>query len=442
MKEIISKITEKLKSVLGKTDKRITVITLASFILAAVLILCVFVGRKPNAGEDESSIDSETPRPPVHITVPQESEDEVSGEDTEFVPGKPYEGRQFTVLLPNTGAEFFGEEAGGDEIEAKAYERNIAFCRETGADIVFRYSINVYDEFKTAGKAGIGDIDLVIMNMKKEGARFLMSGMISDMLSDVSKKEVLGDFGAYEINGKTRFLLGNATPSLLTSRIYLKVVNDFPAAEELSKHSQLGTLTYESLFAVLKESETYLSMNEETLHALASGEGFFFLSQSGESAVDSEKYTENIEKLFAYKDRTVEGESAISLGRVETDGNFLYLNLPKSDVGEEYKIHYDTAFLYPAAIPKILEDGHKTEFLVRKFFELSEELTAEICKEYRLTFEETREECYYDLFGWGDFSSHAYNAWREGSVSSLKSKLEDPKKVALQALLILFERCK
>ncbi len=455
MKEIFLKIKEELRRIWNKTDRKVALSALLAFLLAFLLIFAVILGRKPSDPSDDCTSDcpEESTRPSVHITRPPLNEgesglpaqsDEVTAETEapETEPRPPFDGRTYSLLLPNSGAEHFGENEGECVLDAAAYERNISFCRNMGVDMVFNYSAGVYTQFERAYKAGVGDIDLVIMNMKAEGGRFLMSGMIRELLSDCESSGPLSEYSAYKIGEKAYFLLGDATPSLLTARKYLKVQKASASAPELNRLSQTGELTYEKMFAALAESGTLLTLNEDSLHTLAADEDFFSLSGNGSADVRTEKYSESIGKLFAYRSQTANEGSAVFIGTPKEGEDYLYLNLPKWDTADEYKVVYDTSALYPAAIPAILSDAGKTEALTLEFFKLSGELTKSICREYGITVSGARGENYYDLFGWGDFSLHAYNAWREGSVSSLKEKLEEPRKAASQALLILYERCK
>ena len=49
--------------------------------------------------------------------------------------------------------------------------------------------------------------------------------------------------------------------------------------------------------------------------------------------------------------------------------------------------------------------------------------------------------CLYDVFGWGDFSSHAWKAFALGeSADAFASRIAAPTRAAEQALLILAER--
>lgn len=423
------------------------ILLVVSAILVAILVTVGVTFHE--WGNETTDTEGQTARPPVVLTRPEATKP--SETDTVITAPAPYDGMTFTVLLAENAELYFGEFDGGDNVNEKAYARNLLLCEEFGVSMVFRYSLGIYDEYYAQSNAGKIDIDLICMNMQKDGARFMMSGSIDDVLADTES----ADFpfpdvydNLYAVNGRSFFLIGGATPSYPLANRFLRVEKDSYALEQLKTLASSGILTYENMFSTLKNVGATLSLDGDSLHALAAKDGIFVFSDSGEPQILTEVYVENINKLSGFKSQISEADGAtlgeVSVGTPVKDGEFIYLPLPKATVEESYTATVDPSCLYPLAVPSNLDNREKTYAILERMFELSDGLPAAVCEEYgiELPYEDDGIGfCFYDLFGWGDFSKHSYSAFGSGSTSSLANKLTAPEKAALQALSILFERC-
>ncbi len=417
-----------------RTPRRVTrtavLMTLSLLLLVSALSL-FFVSRKGESGDTTG--ETETRREPEAITkAPDE------GESTAPL---RFEGVTYTVLLPQNGSVYFGDRDDGDSVNKAAYEKNKAFAEETGVALRFIYSLSVFDDFRDGWLSGRDDIDLVTLCLGTDGGRFLMSGSVGTVFD--SEEYLRADSSSNAINsvGRSVFMMSPISPSYITAERFLKIKNGNSAENALKALSADGKLTYEALFEALTENDTVIRLGEEGLHAIASEGRIFSFSEDGEPSVSTERYADNVKSLLSVAALEAE-ESDITVSTPAEKEGYTYLPLPKRDSDGEYPISYDTSFLYVTAIPSWKSSDSLSHEVLRELTAASETVPDMLRAEYHLPESGIGRICVYDIFGWGDFSRHAYNAWKGGSTDTLDKTLIAPERAALQALMILQERCK
>ena len=422
-------------------NKKIFLAVIAALLCAVIAVAGITVGRQTQSGETAP----ESPKPPVTLqpppdTRPPETED---APPLETEPPPPYAGRTFILLVPNSGELFLGDSATGDAVSEAIYKRNLAVCKSTGVTMVFKYSLDVYKELEAESLAGKSVPDLIMPNLREDGSRFLMNGGLLDV-SGIYESSAGGAEAAksLSVSKKQYFLIGEATPSLILSLNMLRVKRDSAIAPIIGELADREALDAENLFAALAENEKKLCLDREGLHAFAT-DGIFSLSAEGEAFVDSESYADAVSSIAKYSGSialNVDENAELSIGTYIGEG-YLYFPIPplsESDRG----LLADASGVYPFAIPSDCPDYDMSACIFDAIAKSSTGLSELVCSEYGLPKDaaESASLCLYGIFGWGDFSSHAYNALSTNKINSLKKTLEAPKKASLQALAILFER--
>ena len=421
-------------------NKKILFIAIGAVLCVILIISGILGGQKQ--GNDTTA--SETPKTPVTIAPPQADTTQAPSDTSspETVPPPPYAGMTFTVLAPNSGDILLGDSIGGDIVSEAVYQRNLAVCQRTGATLLFKYSLDVYADIEAGSMAGNTAPHLLMLNMMSDGSRFLMNGGLADVSELYGRSEGLDrSFSdSMSVAEKQYFIVGDITPSIFLSRYYLKVNANSSAAARLVSVSQNGAITYDALFQIIADSKSSLYLDEQGIHALIS-DGLFSFADNGEASVDYEGYVKRAAALSAYKNfitSDTDVDNVISIGTYSGNG-YVYLPLPtREDDSEGYVV--DMSRLYPLAITDDCPDKIMSFELISLMLELSDGFTELVTDEYRLPHGANTVYCYYDIFGWGDFSKHAYNAFFGNKTDSLSKTLEAPKKASLQALSILLER--
>lgn len=417
-------------------NKKILFLVLSVVLCIVLIITGITVGQKSNNG----SPSTETPKPPVTLSPPQTDTNKppLDTSSQETVPPPPYGGRTFTVVAPNNGELFLGDGIGGDTVSEAVYQRNLSVCLQTGVTMLFKYSLDVYADTEASSLSGSLSPDLVMLNMRSDGSRFLMNGGLMDVSSLYPEMKLPKSL---KTAGKQYFIIGDVTPSFVTSLYRLKVKADSGLVSPLTDTLENGTLTLEALFEMLAENEKQLSLGETGIHALLS-DGLFLLSDDGNATVDADGYAQRAIRLSRYRAYVNEGsdaEAEICIGTYSGDG-YVYFSLPTYDT-ESVGPVCDTSALYPFALLSGCPDIEMSVSVLTLMTELSHGFGDLAASEYGLPDGgENAVYCFYDIFGWGDFSRHAYKAFLENRTDSLKKTLEAPTRASLQALLILFER--
>lgn len=419
-------------------NKKILFLVLSVLLCLVLIITGITVGRM----DTQSDVGTETPKPPVTLTPPKPDTLPPSADTSspETAPPPPYAGKTFTLLAPDDGELLLGDSAYGNAVSEAVYERNLAVCRETGVTLLFKYSLDVYGDIEKSKLSGSESPDLVMLNMKADGSRFLMNGGLSDVSALYESETGLdADFNSeMRIANKQYFILGELTPSSVLARHYLKVRSDSSAAELLVNASKEGALTYDALFEVLAEEGASLSLDAQGLHAMLS-EGIFSLSDSGEADVYLDGYVSGTAALSAYSAQiNASTEAEICVGTYSGD-EYLYLPMPRYEGRGEGTAAYMSR-LFPLALTDDCRDREMSICILSHMIRLSSGLTELAISEYKLPKGASPVYCLYDIFGWGDFSEHAYKALTKNKAESLEKTLEAPKRASLQALSILFER--
>lgn len=419
-------------------NKKILFLILSVLLCLVLIITGITVGRMGTQSGDGT----ETPKPPVTITPPKPDTLPPSADTSspETAPPPPYAGKTFTILAPDDGELLLGDSAYGDAVSEAVYERNLAVCRETGVTLLFKYSLDLYGDIEKSKLSGSESPDLLMLNMREDGSRFLMNGGLSDVSALYESETGLdADFNSeMRVANKQFFILGELTPSSVLARHYLKVKADSSAAELLINASKGGELTYDALFEVLADVGASLSLNAQGLHAMLS-EGIFSLSDSGEADVYLDGYVSGAVALSAYSAQiNADTEAEICVGTYSGDG-YVYLPLPRYE-GRGEGTAADMSRLFPLALTDDCRDTEMSFFILLHMIRLSSGLTELAISEYKLPKGASPVYCLYDIFGWGDFSEHAYKALTKNKAESLEKTLEAPKRASLQALSILFER--
>ena len=423
-------------------NKKILFLVLSVLLCAALLITGITVGQK-NSQDDDGS---DTPKPPVTLAPPQYDTEQSTDapESSESVPPPPYQDKTFTLLVPDSGELLLGEAMVGNSVNEAVYERNLAVCRETGVMMQFRYSLDVYKDCEAIALSGVDAPDFITLNMKSDGSRFLMNGGLWDLssLSDSLSNADNELSKSLSVAGKQYFIIGDATPSYVLSLYRLKVKRSSSLTLPLSKSSQNGALTYETLFEILAECGQQIDLDEAGLHALIS-DGLFTLSVDGTASIDSDGYAQRtsaiaIHSTLVNTDVGISGDVTVG---TYSDNSYVYLPLPSHE-GNAVGPIVDMSRLYALAATTNCPDKEMTFYVLRMILEHSDGLAERANVEYELDIGVMEDAvfCYYDIFGWGDFSSHAYKAFVGNKTDSLKKTLEAPSRASLQALSILFER--
>lgn len=421
-------------------NKRILFLVLSMILCIVLIITGIIAGQKNSQNE----AGSETPKPSVTLTPPKPDTLPPSADTSspETVPPPPYAGTTFTVLAPNSGDLLLGDSMGGDTVSEAVYGRNVALCQETGVTMLFKYSLDVYGDIEAGAQSGSAAPDLVMLNMQSDGSRFLMNGGLLDVSELYGSAKGLDNAfsDSMSVAKKQYFILGELTPSRVLARYYLKIRTGSSVAVSLISASRDGALTYEALFEILAEDGATLSLNSDGLHAMIS-DGLFSMSAGGEATVDISGYVKGAQALSVYKAQvnvSHDAEPEVTVGTFLVDG-CVYLPLPTDDGAAEGAV-VDMSRLFPFALTENCPDREMSLYVLSRMLGLSEGLTELVINEYKLPSHYGSAYCLYDVFGWGDFSSHAYTAFTNNKTDSLSKTLEAPKRASLQALSILFER--
>ncbi len=418
------------EALISGKDKKIFLSSFLALLLALAVVAGVLVLRK---SEDIPDV-GETERPPVLITSPESSD----GTDSEKL---PYEGETYTLLVPQKDSLFLGDSESGEEIDLAAYERNVKLCSEMKISMSFRYSLSLYDSVLNSHKIGIGDTDAIVMNVRSDASRFMMSGIIHELLTPIAESSELHANAKYKMGRSSYLLIGSGTPSYVIAERMLRVKKASSAYDSLLKLSKGEDYTLENVIRLLSESGETMSLDGPSILTLASGGRLFSLTDGGEADVYTEDLVNGLGKLLEFKTDIKEpsGDSSAYVGTpIRNDG---YASLPLPSCTGESTVSYDSSLLYAMAIPKDTAILDKALDITELLFELSEDIVFRICREYGIEYKEAGETDLYDIFGWGDFERHVYSAWEAGSISTLGDKLSSPEKAALTALRILYERC-
>ena len=143
-----------------------------------------------------------------------------------------------------------------------------------------------------------------------------------------------------------------------------------------------------------------------------------------------------------------QSHSTLFIDALSSHESFEYyyvLPMPKYSVSDGYSATVDMSSLLAYAVPSALEDKDKTYDVIELMYNESAGFSAALAQELALSeaglWISNIKYCLYDVFGWGDFSSHAWKAFSLGeSAEAFSSRLTAPTRAAEQALLILAER--
>lgn len=426
----------------SKRNKLIFILSMSVTLTAiAMLIIGAFIfGRTDGGGEDSYTTMYPTVIKPPE-TIPPQSGDAVK---------LPYEGENFRVLCKYDPSRSLGDINGSPEnvISSASYERNVRLCAKYGIEMVFYYSDNVYSAIELSHKSGSEAVaDIVNVNMSADANSFMMKGgalNIFDLGIDLSKDTYDYTFIDYfTFSGRCSFLLGSADPSRYLSEYVLAVDKSLAVKDELLELVGNREYSLETLMTKLREAELTLSLTQNTINALICQEPLFEV-ENDIPTVRTESYVEKYAKLSEYKSLLDIGEGnserrIFITTRGSLPDGYTAISLPS----DSRKIYVDMSSLYAFLVPANTDPERKTMIaeLTEAMYDLSEGIYEEIFdpdgKKNDRIFD------LYGVFGWGDYSSHAYNALKSNSSSEkLLQTLADPTTVSVQALKILLERYK
>lgn len=429
--------------------KKQTVIILA-FVCALALVLgAVMIIGISRTGKDNV----ETVKPSVTIPVvpPEREEGETS-------PPPLHDGKVFRVLCGAESSLDFGDNGVMDsKVSRMAYERNRSISSSLGVVIAFDYTRSVYEAYTNLLKSGFIRYDLLSVNMASDGNRLLMNGGLDnvyssslDLSSPVFDAAFMETF-AYE--GNCGFLMGEANPSRLLCANALFVSKSMTGADTLYSLAYSGELTYDALFETLLESEASLRVDENSFHAAISANGIFDFLPSGEGKVNIAGYANRYSQLLPHiKSGAIsvseQSHSEVFIDTLSDHESFEYyyvLPMPKYSVSDGYVTTVDMSSLLAYAVPSALADRDKTYDVIEHIYNGSAGFSKALAEELSLSsaglWMDNIKYCLYDVFGWGDFSTHAWKAFSLGeSADAFSLRITAPTRAAEQALLILAER--
>ena len=423
-------------------------------VLAFIIALAITLGAVMIIGLNRSNGDlPETVKPSVNITPTTQDDN-----DAETSPPPPYEGKVFRILCGEESSLDFGDGTVTDSyVSRMAYERNKMISFSLGVTISFDYTANVYQTYTDLLRSGIARYDLLSVNMASDGSKFLINGGLDnvrasslDLTASVFDKAFLD---AFTYNGACGFLLGEANPSRILSANALLVSKGNTSADSLFSLAKSGDLTFDALIETLLQTQTTLDVNAGGFHAALSVKGIFSFSDSGDGNVDVESYSARYAALLPHiKSGAIteakQSHSAVFIDSLSAHENFEYyyvFPMPKYSSQDSYASTVDMSTLFAYAVPSLLSDRGKTYAVIDQIYNCSEGFTEALAKELSLgeadLWIENISYCLYDVFGWGDFSDHAWKAFSTAqSAEDFSSSLSAPARAAKQALLILAER--
>lgn len=425
-----------------KRKKTIFISALA--ILVTVLIVAFSMGAaKEEPSTDETSVE----RPSVVIKPPQTSPSETDAPPEPL----PYEGKTFTVLGVYDEDRYLGdiEGEGPNTVSQISYARNLRICAKYGVEIVFKYTLDVYAEVSSAIMSG-GEppSDLLNVNMLSDASSFLMKGGTFNLLDsgiDLTGEAYCKPFVEYFTqNGKCPFIIGSANPSLYGALYAMAVKEDSAAVPHLDTLLSEDSFTYDEVISAFKTASAAVSLDAKTLHVLSFGDSLFGFDGE-EQYVRTDEYTEAYSSVLGWREIfSAQGTAADAYISAYTDIPTGYKAYPiPAAYGTGRQV--DPSRLYAFAVPaNISEEDKSMVFTVTDAFysesvgiyvEEYESIPALIDADEHLVF------CFYTIFGWGDFSDHAFKAFlEEKSAAELSASLVAPDTVSHQALKILLER--
>lgn len=426
----------------------------AAIVLALVCALAVLLGVIMMIGKNGTQGNGfETAKPSV--TIPPDPP-KTEGEET--LPPPPYDNEVFRILCGAESSLDFGDNAETESnVSYMAYERNRRISSSLGVTVTFDYTASVYDAYTYLLKSGYKRYDLLSVNMATDGSKFLMNGGLDNVCSsplDLSSPVYDSAFmEAFTYEGNCGFLMGEANPSRILSANALFVSKGMTAANDIVSLAYSGKLTYDVLFDALLSAEASLDVDESAFHAVLGVNGIFGFSSSGEGYVDSEGYVDRYACLLPHiKSGAMleQGEShgAAFVDTLASHDGFEYyhvLPMPKYSEADPYSTTADMTSLLAYAVPSLLADRDKTYDVIERIYNESQGFSAALAEELSLSGAElwtnSISYCLYDVFGWGDFSVHAWKAFSLGeSADAFASRITAPTRAAEQALLILAER--
>lgn len=428
------------------------VIFILSLAVTFTMLFSLFAVGLMRDGDVTTTL-GETERTPVVIRPPDTTPSSGGeGADTQAPSQtptpRPYEGKTFTVLCTFDGERPLGDvDASAPNVISQAsYERNLRICEQFGVEMVFRYTSDVFSDVSSSVQSGDGAVcDILNINMKTDGASFLMKGGLYDMLlSDINLESGAYDSDFIEyftFSDRCSFLFGAANPSLYSSVYGMHVRESSTAVPALDRLISEGTFTLEKVLTALSESKAALSLEEGSMHTLLLGEPLFGFAD-GEPTVNIQSYTDAYKALLGYKDsiKAYDGGADIYISHT-FDKKAGYKAYPCPTLSGRTPV--DMARVYAFSVPANI-DKDDTE----RVFTLTDALYRESVGIYDGVYsgsfaEKGRVYCFYGIFGWGDFSEHAYSSFLAGeSAEKLADGLAAPVTVSRQALGILLERYK
>ncbi len=440
-------------------NQKRTFILIISLSLVAILMLgIVIVGldEESDVTYDETTVETTTPAPTTSAqqTTPKET---TTVPETE--PPLPYEGESFLIFGEKAPSLYLGDLSSseeGDVFSKISYERNLLMKEQYGVTVSFVYSDDVYEDYMASIKGGATvPFDLINAELLKDGSRFIMRGVLENALTtgiDLEADFFDKDFNDYfTVNGNLQFFLGDANPSRYFAEnvIFVSLESEMAERLYLLAYSDEQTYTLESLLTLLSEGGASLSLDESTLHSLMSQVPLFgFVNRN--AFVNRDAYVDMYDKITSFDSAVGYGSAYVENKDVYIDcfglGREGYFCIPLPDVSSEYSERgtISAEKLYAFALPLNLENREQTCELTEIFCRLSDGMYDEAIMMIaggRSPMKKSTTYSFYDLLGWGDFSSHAYSAFvGKKNASTLKNTLEAPAKVSLQALKILFER--
>ncbi len=425
-----------------------------AIVLALVISLTLVLGAVAMIGLDRTYTEGpETVKPTV--TIPSVLP---GTEEQETLPPPIHKGKVFRILCGAESSLDFGDNGVTDSnISRMAYERNRLICSSLGVTVSFDYTRSVYDAYTYLLQSGYTRYDLLSVNMASDGSKFLMNGGLDNVYSsslDLSTPVYDAAFmEAFTYEGRCGFLMGEANPSRILSANALFVSKGMTVANDIVSLAYSGELTYDALFDTLLRGEASLGVDENSFHAVLSANGLFGFSASGEGKVNSEGYIHRYTRLLPHIRSGAISESGQSHGAVFIDTlsaheGFEYyyvLPMPKYSASDGYVTTADMSSLLAYAVPSALEDRDKTYDVIEHIYNGSAGFSKALAEELSLSgaglWMDNIKYCLYDVFGWGDFSSHAWKTFSLGeSAEAFSLRITAPTRAAEQALLILAER--
>lgn len=426
-----------------KKNKRNKLIFILSMAVTLVVIVSLVVGAFMFGNTDETE-DSYTTMYPTIIKPPETDPSQNDGTTT-----FPYEGETFRILCKYDASRPLGDISGSAEnvVSSASYERNLKLCAKYGVEMIFLYSENIYSAIELSQKSGSEPVaDVVNVNMSADANSFMMKGgavNIFDLGIDFDKSTYDRAFIDYFTFGdRCSFLLGSADPSRYLSEYVLAVDSSLAIKDELAELASGSNYSLDTLMSTLNAAELTLSLTQNTINALICDRPLFGV-ENGEPIVRAEDYIESYSKLLEYNTSLDLGEESSEKNIFITTRGSLpdgYTEIPLPGINR--KTYVDMSSLYAFLIPANINTERKqmTTELIDSMYDLSEGIYEKIFNE-KSDITHARIFDLYGVFGWGDYSSHAYDALKRASSSEkLSETLAAPTTVSVQALKILLER--